>query len=337
MQGEYFFFPFGKVKKGSKIIIYGAGDIGKFYASQVIITNYCEILFVADRNYSKINDFPFGINVCSPQDISTTDYDYIIISSASETNLKSILQDCENMGISKNKILGSEKYEIEGEFLASFGTSYGNKIYSRHGDDIVVFQIFKQLGIDKPSYIDIGAHHPSYVSNTAIFHKFGSRGINIDANPNLMKNFYEQRPDDINLNVGIGIRKGVLPFYMFGENHECNTFSLQDAKFFEESCPDMKILKTIELPVTTLTDIIKEHWNGKYPDYMDIDIEGLDYEVLQSCDFSGETPYVICAEINKTDISKMNAMLGEKDFVPYCRMVSDMIYIRKNLRNKLLE
>jgi len=336
-QGKYLFFPFGKVKKDSKIIIYGAKGIGRFYASQVKIINYCEILFVADRDYSKINDFPFGIKVCSPQDILTADYDYIVVAALYETTLKSILQDCENIGIPKNKILGLERYEIEDEFFASYRTSYGGKIYSQHGDDVVVFSIFKQLGIDKPSYMDIGAHHPFYLSNTAIFYKFGSRGINIDANPNLMKIFYEQRPDDINLNVGIGIKKGILPFYMFSEIQACNTFSLEEAKHFEEIYPDLKILKTVELPVITLTDIINEHWNGKYPDYMDIDIEGLDYEVLQNCDFSGETPYVICVEIDKADIKEMNTMLNEKGFIPYCRMLSNMIYIRKNLRNKLLE
>jgi len=342
MQRKYFFFPFGEIKSGSKIIIYGAGKMGRIYASLVKTFKYCDILFVVDNNYLEIKDFPFNINVKPPKDILTADYDYVLIANMNEATSKSILQDLENVGIPRNKIIESKQYELfkdefEDEFLASPDTKYGGIIYSQLGDDVVVFQIFKQLGMDKPSYIDIGAHDPLYISNTAIFYKYGSRGINIEANPDLIKKFYEQRPDDINLNVGVGAKKGILPFYMFDEhNSGLNTFSLKEAKHFQDLYPELKIVKTIELPVTTLTDIINEHWNGKYPDYIDIDIEGLDYEVLQSCDFSGETPYVICVEIDKADVSRMNAMLAEKGFVPYCRMISDMIYVREKIRNELL-
>jgi len=336
MQSKYFFFPFGEIKSGSKIIIYGAGKIGRIHASLVKSLKYCDILFVADRNYLEIKDFPFNISVKPPRDISATDYDYVLIAAMYEATSKSILQDLENMGIPKNKIIESSKYELEDDLFATPDTSYGGKLYSQHGDDVIVFHIFKQLGMDKPSYIDVGAHDPLYMSNTAILYKSGSRGINIEANPALIKNFYEQRPDDTNLNIGVGTKKGFLPFYMFDESSGLNTFSLEEAKRFEESYPELKIVKTIELPVTTLTDIINEHWNGKYPDYIDIDIEGLDYEVLQSCDFSGKTPYVICAEIGKANVSRTNAMLAEKGFVPYSRMISNMIYVRESIRNELL-
>jgi len=336
MQSKYFFFPFGEIKSGSKIIIYGAGKMGRIHANLVKSFKYCDILFIADKNYLEIKDFPFNISVKPPKDILTVDYDFVLIANMNESTSKNILQDLENMGIPKNKIIESKKYELEDDLFATPDSNFGGKSYSQHGNDVIVFQIFKQLGIDKPSYIDIGAHDPLYVSNTAILHKSGSRGINIEANPALIKNFYEQRPDDINLNVGVGTKKGILPFYMFDESSGRNTFSLEEAKRFEESCPEMKLVKTIELPVVTLTDIINEHWSGKYPDYMDIDIEGLDYEVLQSCDFSGKTPYVICVEIDKANVSGMNAMLAEKGFVPYCRIISDMIYVRKNIRNELL-
>jgi len=336
MRNKYLFFPFGEIKSGSKIIIYGAGEIGRFYADQIKSFKYCDVLFVADRNYLEVKDFPFNINVRPPKEILNANYDYILVATTSETTSKSILKDLENMGIPQNKVIESKKYEFEDSLFAMPGTTYGGKLYSQHGEDIIVFQIFKQLGINKPSYIDVGAYHPSYFSNTAIFYESGSRGINIEANPTLITNFYELRPDDINLNIGVGTKNGVLPFYMFDESNGCNTFSLEEAKHFEEFYHGVKIAKTIELPITTLTDIINEHWSGKYPDYMDIDIEGLDYDVLQSCDFSGETPYVICVEIDKMNVFEMNAMLAEKGFVPYSRMISDMIYVRKNIRNELL-
>lgn len=57
------------------------------------------------------------------------------------------------------------------------------------------------MGIKKPSYIDIGAHHPYEISNTAIFYMNGCRGVNVEANPNLIDEFYKERPDDIKQGV----------------------------------------------------------------------------------------------------------------------------------------
>ncbi len=57
--------------------------------------------------------------------------------------------------------------------------------YSQCGEDIIVDYIFKAIGINKPSYIDIGAHDPHYLNNTYIFSKKGCKGINIEPDPYL--------------------------------------------------------------------------------------------------------------------------------------------------------
>ena len=41
--------------------------------------------------------------------------------------------------------------------------------YSQCGEDLLVDYIFKLRGIERPSYLDIGAHDPYYLSNTALF------------------------------------------------------------------------------------------------------------------------------------------------------------------------
>jgi hypothetical protein len=38
--------------------------------------------------------------------------------------------------------------------------------FSQSGEDLIVKFIFDILKIKKPTYIDIGAHHSSYLSNT---------------------------------------------------------------------------------------------------------------------------------------------------------------------------
>src|SRR6187200_1235902 len=79
-----------------------------------------------------------------------------------------------------------------------------NISYSQCGEDLLVQYVFLLRGIKYPSYIDIGANDPFYLSNTALFYNKGCRGINIEANPKLIENFKLHRPEDHNLNIGIG-------------------------------------------------------------------------------------------------------------------------------------
>ena len=78
-----------------------------------------------------------------------------------------------------------------------------HRSYSQCGEDLIIAFLFRSLGIERPGYIDIGAHHPTYLSNTRLLYARGSRGINIEANPALIRRFRTQRPGDVNLNIGI--------------------------------------------------------------------------------------------------------------------------------------
>ena len=73
--------------------------------------------------------------------------------------------------------------------------------FSQCGEDLIIQYIFNSIGIKNPSYIDIGAHHPFYLNNTAIFSLTGSIGVNIEADPKLINRFRKLRQRDLNLNV----------------------------------------------------------------------------------------------------------------------------------------
>ena len=84
--------------------------------------------------------------------------------------------------------------------------------FSQLGEDLIVRYLFEDLGIATPSYLDIGAHHPFDISNTALLHLSGSTGINIEADPDLIEAF-RTSPDATNLNIGIGAEPGELTFH----------------------------------------------------------------------------------------------------------------------------
>lgn len=214
--------------------------------------------------------------------------------------------------------------------------AFGHYTYAQHGEDLIFANIFWLLNIKNPSYIDIGAHHPINISNTALLYKRGSSGINIEANPNLIDAFNKYRPRDINLNIGVSDKQGNLEFYCIDDYSGRNTFDKKTAEKFVLENPDFKIreIKTIE--VKTINDIIKQYANGIYPDLLSIDIEGFDYRVLSSADFSNSFPKVICAEITQLNVNEnICELLQSRDYIPYVYTVGNIIFVHQSVHKYL--
>lgn len=199
---------------------------------------------------------------------------------------------------------------------------YLKQSYSQAGEDLIVKYIFDKIGIKKPSYLDIGAFHPYNISNTALFYSLGSRGINIEPDPSLFKEFLKDRPEDVNLNIGVSAEEEELDFYMLNVP-TLNTFSKKEAEnYAKEGDLFVKEVKKIKvLPVKTILD---RHFIGKFPHFLSLDAEGIDELVIKSIDFESNFPLVICVET----ISFSNTGRGEKntELVDFLRSKGYMAY-----------
>jgi FkbM family methyltransferase len=165
--------------------------------------------------------------------------------------------------------------------------------FSQCGEDLLIDYIFELRGVRMPTYLDIGAHDPFYLNNTAIFYLRGCRGINIEANPGLIANFRKKRKEDINLNIGISDQAGELDFYIMADS-TLSTFSKEESGSLVSSGHTLTGVKKIEL--MTVNAVLDKYNGGKFPDILTIDVEGLDYKIVQSIDFSTRYPKVICVE-----------------------------------------
>jgi len=65
---------------------------------------------------------------------------------------------------------------------------------SQAGEDLLIRFLFGTLGIERPTYLDIGAYHPWRFSNTALLYVRGSCGINVEAEPDALAAFDKHRP-----------------------------------------------------------------------------------------------------------------------------------------------
>lgn len=213
---------------------------------------------------------------------------------------------------------------------------YANKSFSQYGEDILIFHLFKKLGIEKPSYIDIGAHHPYEISNTALFYLAGCRGANVEANPNLIQAFYRERPEDRNICSGVGAESGELPFYMIDDKSGRNSFKRDRVEAFLKGSPDFILQEVKNIKVRTLSDLIDEI--GGMPDYMSIDIEGMEYEVLSNYDLKNKGPVILTLEVMRGNAEygrKVVKMMEDAGYFMYFKIYSNITFVRNKYREKI--
>ncbi len=166
--------------------------------------------------------------------------------------------------------------------------------YSQLAEDILIESIFGALHIHKPSYIDIGAHAPVYLSNTYLFYRKGCRGVCIEPNPHLYKNIQKKRKRDICLNMGVGISSATEASFYIMSSSTLSTFSKEDAERMA-SYGKEKIEDIITVPLISFDEVVKKHLLT-CPNLISLDVEGLDLAILKTIDFSIYRPEVFCVE-----------------------------------------
>ena len=176
-------------------------------------------------------------------------------------------------------------------------TAHHRLCFSQEGEDMVLSRLFlhQRAGF----YVDIGAHHPQKYSNTYSFYRQGWRGINIDAMPGSMAPFQALRPNDINLEIPIAKAPAELTFYIYN-NPALNTFSetLYRQRLEDEAFRDMYyVVEKRPLQARPLAEVLSQHMPPEQTiDFLSLDVEGLDEDVLASNDWATHRPKVIVAE-----------------------------------------
>jgi FkbM family methyltransferase len=210
--------------------------------------------------------------------------------------------------------------------------SFVLKSYSQEGEDMILRRVFENQVTG--FFVDVGAHHPKRFSNTYFFYKRGWSGINIDAMPGSMKAFEKYRPRDINIEKPISSKKQVLTYYAFNEP-ALNGFSKEISES-RDGLNNYKIEFTKDIETTTLEEVLDLKLPPKQIiDFLSVDVEGLDFDVIKSINLKKYKPRVILAEIlganlaeiENTDIYKYLA--GEK-YDCYAKTVNTVIFKAKD-------
>jgi FkbM family methyltransferase len=170
---------------------------------------------------------------------------------------------------------------------------------SQNREDIILSGFFKD--VEQGFYVDVGANHPDILSITKYFYDRGWSGINIEPNAHLYKLIKKQRQRDINLNIGAADKPGELVLREYPGGDGLSTFSKEtqaqyqkDESVYKKNTLDYEDYK---VSVKPLKQIFEEHKVATI-NFMNIDVEGFEYNVIKGNDWSKYRPQVICVEAN---------------------------------------
>ncbi|MFL6129090.1 MAG: FkbM family methyltransferase [Mycobacteriales bacterium] len=162
--------------------------------------------------------------------------------------------------------------------------------YAQNGEDVVLARAF--AGRPEGFYLDVGANDPTEDSVTRHFYDRGWRGVNIEPQLSYYQALCEARPRDTTLNIGIAAKAGTLTMHYVPRAPGMSTFSEEQAKLLADAGYE---LEQRELEVRPLDEVLEEH-AGEVIDFLKVDVEGLEHEVLGGVDWSRWRPRVIVVE-----------------------------------------
>lgn len=183
--------------------------------------------------------------------------------------------------------------------LASIQRNY----FGQEGEDAVLAELLGGEQQSKGFFVDVGAHHPTRFSNTWKFYQLGWRGINIDPTPGCMVDFNKLRPEDTNLEIGVSERESERLFYCYNEP-ALNGIDNDRREELAES--PYKLEKIIEVKTKPLSAILSAHNVVlSSPNFLSIDVEGLEMEVLLSLSLETYSFDFLVIEQRVNDVSHL--------------------------------
>lgn len=171
----------------------------------------------------------------------------------------------------------------------------GRKSYAQCGEDMIVDFLLMWLGREKVSYLDIGAHHPTWLSNTYHFYRLGHRGVLVEPDEQLCKGLRSVRPQDKVLNMAVGTSgNDTMKMYVM-TSKTLNTLDREQAEALQSAGRE-RIEAVMEVRRLGINEMLAEHFPDAPPVFVSLDVEGLDYAILQAWDFCRFRPSVFCVE-----------------------------------------
>jgi FkbM family methyltransferase len=142
------------------------------------------------------------------------------------------------------------------------------------------------------TYLDIGAGHPIADNVSFFFYERGWQGIAVEPQQKLVHLYARLRPRDAVVAALIGTQVGKADFHVFEAFHGLSTTNMKHAEAATALGADYR---TVKVPMITLAELCRKHSLGEI-DFLKVDVEGAEADVLKSGDWKAFRPKVVVVE-----------------------------------------
>lgn len=269
------------------VILFGAGAYGNTFVERNKDFVQSHFLF-CDNDSDKVGKELSGLPIVSFSEMKQLyikkKVSRIILTTA---RAMEILEQCVQNEINIRNIYF---YDMSSNSIKTVKDLYSQTVFSQEGEELYLREKFAGK---KGLYIDVGALHPFKYSNTMWAYESGWRGINIEPNVDHFHLFEIFRSMDININCGIADQGGELTYYCFEE--PCLN------GFDKDAHKDFPIIEQRKVAVRKISSILEEYKIDRV-DFLDIDVEGFEMEVLRSIDFSVDIECILLEQHVSVDV-----------------------------------
>ncbi|WP_338333039.1 FkbM family methyltransferase [Acetobacter sp. LMG 32666] len=211
--------------------------------------------------------------------------------------------------------------------------------YSQDGEDIIISSLLRaQLLREKRSmsdvfYIEIGANHPIYASNTyLLYKKYAAHGLLIEADPNLIADLKRVRPRDTVVQCAISNLHAPELVFHVAQASELSSLNPDHIHSFGNFFGHGGISQNVRVPNIHINTLLE---NVNNVDFLSIDCEGLDYDIISSIDFERFKPFIIQCEPSehfmKGNTQKLISFMESHSYKLQARTDINLIFTRLSL------
>lgn len=186
--------------------------------------------------------------------------------------------------------------------------------HSQKGQDFRVFELLG--GLDKGTFVDVGAFDGVTGSNSLYFEReLGWSGLCIEPNPDAFE-LLEACRQSTCVKVAVSGSAGPVPFVkLSGPSAQLSGIEnqLKEEKVAIAVGSKGSVSSLIRVPSARLGDLLASFEIARV-DFLSVDVEGSELEVLQTVDFSSVEVLVICVENSRRD-NAIDLFLRSQGFV----------------------